>query len=107
MTSSVTNTDFHFEINKDADQIARMRRLICTFVVRIWLKTRFRMTWPISSGLINESMNFYKKQILFESMYDMDVSGCIDKISQEAYKCTHRADLPVQDTFLFSFSIVG
>ena len=24
-----------------------MRRLICTFVVRIWHKTRFRMTWPI------------------------------------------------------------
>ena len=23
-----------------------MRRLICTFVVRIWHKTRFRMTWP-------------------------------------------------------------
>ena len=24
-----------------------MRRLICIFVVRIWHKTRFRMTWPI------------------------------------------------------------
>ena len=23
-----------------------MRRLICTFVLRIWHKTRFRMTWP-------------------------------------------------------------
>ena len=23
-----------------------MRRLICTFVVHIWHKTRFRMTWP-------------------------------------------------------------
>ena len=23
-----------------------MHRLICTFVVRIWFKTRFRMTWP-------------------------------------------------------------
>ena len=28
------------------DQIARMRRLICAFVVRIWHKTRFRSTWP-------------------------------------------------------------
>ena len=25
-----------------------MRRLICTFAVRIWHKTRFRMTWPHS-----------------------------------------------------------
>ena len=31
---------------KGADQTARMRRLICTFVVRIWHKTHFRMTWP-------------------------------------------------------------
>ena len=35
-------------------------------------------------------------------MYDMNVSDCIDKISQEACKRTHRADLPVQDTFLWS-----
>ena len=26
-----------------------MRRLMCTFVVRIWHKTRFHMTWPIWS----------------------------------------------------------
>ena len=32
--------------NKGSDQTARMGRLICTFVVRIWHKTRFRMTWP-------------------------------------------------------------
>ena len=31
--------------NKGADQIARMRRLICTFVVRIVPKTGFLMTW--------------------------------------------------------------
>ena len=29
--------------NKGADQTARMRRLICTFVVRIWHKTHFFM----------------------------------------------------------------
>ena len=40
-------------------------------------------------------------------MYDVDVSNCIDKISQEACKCTHRADLPVQDTFLLLISIVS
>ena len=28
-------------MNKGADQTARMRRLICTFVVHIWHKTRF------------------------------------------------------------------
>ena len=33
--------------NKGADQTARMRRLICAFVVRILHKTHFRMTWPI------------------------------------------------------------
>ena len=33
--------------NKGADQTERMCRLICTFVVRIWHKTHFRMTWPI------------------------------------------------------------
>ena len=40
-------------------------------------------------------------------MYDMDVSDCIDKISPEACKCTNRADLPVQDTFLLSTSMVS
>ena len=33
--------------NKGADQTAQRRRLICTFVVRIWHKTYFCMTWPI------------------------------------------------------------
>ena len=32
--------------NKSADQTAWMRRLICTFVVRIGHKIHFRMTWP-------------------------------------------------------------
>ena len=40
-------------------------------------------------------------------MYDKDMSDCMDKISQEVCKCTHRADLPVQDTFLLSFLIVS
>ena len=40
-------------------------------------------------------------------MYDMGVSDCIDKISTEACKCTHRADLPVQDICLLSFSTVS
>ena len=40
-------------------------------------------------------------------MYDTDVSDWIDKISLEASKCTHRADLPVQDTFLLSVLIVS
>ena len=40
-------------------------------------------------------------------MYDMDMPDCIDKISLEACKCTHRAGLPMQDTFLLSFSIVS
>ena len=31
--------------NRSADQTARMRSLICAFVVRIWHKTHFRMTW--------------------------------------------------------------
>ena len=29
--------------NKGADQTARMRMLICVFVVRIWYKTHFLM----------------------------------------------------------------
>ena len=33
--------------NKGADQTARMRRLICAFVVRKRHKTHFRMAWPI------------------------------------------------------------
>ena len=33
--------------NKGADQTARMRRLICAFVVRIWHKQVFLMTWLI------------------------------------------------------------
>ena len=40
-------------------------------------------------------------------MYDMDVSDWIDKISLGASKCSHRADLPVQDTFLLSLLIVS
>ena len=32
---------------KGADQTVRMFRLICIFVVRIWLKTCFLMTWLI------------------------------------------------------------
>ena len=40
--------------NKGADQTVRMRRLICTFVVRIWHKTHFRMTWP----------NYYDKWLM-------------------------------------------
>ena len=43
---------------------------------------------------------------LFESMCDMGVSDFIDKISQEACKCTHRAYLPVWDTFLRSRQIL-
>ena len=35
--------------NKGADQTVRMRRLICTFVVRIWLKQVF--TWRGSYGV--------------------------------------------------------
>ena len=31
--------------NKDADQTAQMRRMICAFAVRIW-QTSFVMTWP-------------------------------------------------------------
>ena len=31
--------------NKGADQTVRMRRLICTFVVRIWHKIGFLMMW--------------------------------------------------------------
>ena len=34
--------------NKGADQTARMRRLICAFVVRIWHNTRFLMALLIS-----------------------------------------------------------
>ena len=34
--------------NKGANQTAGMRRLICGFVVRIWHKTGFLMTWLIS-----------------------------------------------------------
>ena len=33
--------------NKGADQTARMRMLICAFVVRIWHKTSFLMMWLI------------------------------------------------------------
>ena len=40
-------------------------------------------------------------------MYDMDVSDWIDIISLEASKCTHRADIPVQDIFLLSILIVS
>ena len=40
-----------------------MRRLICTFVVGIWHKTRFRMTWPLcgtSSELVSSSIPFWQ-----------------------------------------------
>ena len=33
--------------NKGADQTARMHRLICAFVVRIWYKIHFLMAWLI------------------------------------------------------------
>ena len=33
--------------NKGTDQTARMHRLICGFVVHIWQKTGFLMTWLI------------------------------------------------------------
>ena len=38
-------------------------------------------------------------------MYDIDVPDRIDKNTLEASKCTHRADLPVQDTFLHVLSV--
>ena len=44
-------------------------------------------------------------KILFEGMYAMDVSDCIDKILLDACKCTRRADLPVQDIFLLSTAL--
>ena len=37
--------------NKGADQTARMRRLICTFVVRVWHKTHFLMAQLIFFNL--------------------------------------------------------
>ena len=40
-------------------------------------------------------------------MFDMDVPDWIDKISLEASKCTHREELPMQDTFLLSALIVS
>ena len=40
--------------NKGADQTARMRRLICAFVVRIWHKTRFFIARPICICLYRE-----------------------------------------------------
>ena len=36
--------------NKGADQTAQMRRLICTFVVRIWHKKGFVMMRPNSAN---------------------------------------------------------
>ena len=36
-----------------------MHRLICAFVVRIWHKTRFRMTWPISTYTQYYTMFFF------------------------------------------------
>ena len=40
-------------------------------------------------------------------MVCMVVSDCIDCFLLETCKCTHRADLAVQDTFLISFLIVS
>ena len=40
-------------------------------------------------------------------MYIMDVPDCSNNISQEACTCTHRANLPMQDTFQLSISIVS
>ena len=39
--------------NKGAEQTARMRRLICAFVVRIWHKQVLLMTWPKKEWVIN------------------------------------------------------
>ena len=39
--------------NKGADQTARMRRLICTFVVRIWQKQIFSWCGSYGSGFEN------------------------------------------------------
>ena len=49
-------------------------------------------------------MNFCKIIILKYVWYG---HICADKISQEAYKCTHRADLPVQGTFQLLIAIVS
>ena len=46
--------------NKGADQTARMRRLICAFVVRIWYKTRFlmaRLSWLFIFRMVNIQRN--------------------------------------------------
>ena len=39
--------------NKDADHTARMRRLTCVFVVRIWHKTDLFTTWLTIRHKIN------------------------------------------------------
>ena len=50
--------------NKGADQTARMHRLICSFVVRIWQKkTGFLMTWLKDKRIIIE---LYKLIILIQ-----------------------------------------
>ena len=48
--------------NKGADQTARMRRLICTFVVRIWLKQVF--SWR---GLYNIFVDFWMSCSIIKS----------------------------------------
>ena len=58
--------------NKGADQTARMRRLICAFVVRIWHKTHFRMTWLILS-LIYSGCVFLLTRLVF-------IGACLSKI---------------------------
>ena len=45
--------------NKGADQTARMRRLVCTLVVRTSPKTGFLATWPICFDALHLSQKIF------------------------------------------------
>ena len=59
--------------NKGADQTAWMRRLICVFVVRIWHKTGFLMTWL----LLFIGVGLLKSLSLIQLIHICDVTNLI------------------------------
>ena len=58
------NYRYHSDLaanNKGTDQTARMRRLICAFVVCIWHKTHFLMAWLIYKYQISLLLHVFDK----------------------------------------------
>ena len=64
----------------------KIQRLICAFVVRIWHKTRFRMTWPKWCSGLTSFMKFYfsKVFLIFElSVFAITIYRYFDLLSRK------------------------